>query len=263
MGNGSSVDRDAMTSTTHQGDMFKGERLRRALTDPRLRRALTDPRLRSRAVLAQGLAPLAALSVLVLLLQHHGLSWLAGMVAGASATIWLVGLRSARRTAATSAVPDSDAATRDQLSLVESAGWVAVHGLDARFGHYQHVAIGPGGVVSLHSRRLEQPRDVTDPASQREIVQLRRGALTAAANLRDDIEQATGRPAWVQAVVVVWSDFPAGCVQDGRCVFVAGPRLIDWLQRRPGQLAPERAAEIADALEQLAHPVAALASAAL
>jgi hypothetical protein len=250
MGNGTSVDRDAMTSTTHQGDMFK--RARR-------RRALSDPRIRSRAVLTQGLAPLAALGVLVLLLQRHGLSWLGGMVAGASAAIWLVGLRSARHVAATPAMPDSDAETRDQLSLAESAGWVAVHGLDARFGHYQHVAIGPGGVVSLHSQRLAQPRDVTDPASEREIMLLRRSALSAAANLRDDIEEATGRPAWVQAVVVVWSDFPAGCVQDGRCVFISGPRLIDWLRRRPGQLTPERAEEIADALGQLARPVAALA----
>jgi hypothetical protein len=241
-----------MTSTTHQGDVF-----------PRasLRRALMRPRLRSRAMFVQSLAPLAALGVLVLLLQRHGLSWLGGMVAGASATAWLAGLRAAGSAppAAAAAVRTTDAETTEQLTLVENLGWHAVHDFDARFGHYEHVAIGPGGVVSLHSRRLEQPRDLADPASQREFVLLRRHALAAAANLRDELHATTGRAAWVQAVVVVWSDFPAGCVQDGRCVFVSGPRLIDWLRRRPGQLTPERATEIADALEQLAHPVAALA----
>jgi hypothetical protein len=68
-------------------------------------------------------------------------------------------------------------------------------------------------------------------------------------------------PFRVQPVVVVWSEFPAGCVQDGRCVFVSGPRLIDWLRRRPGQLSPERGEALRAALECLAADAAPAAPA--
>jgi hypothetical protein len=135
---------------------------------------------------------------------------------------------------------------------MRNAGWQTVQDVDGRFGSYPQVTVGPGGVVALHSVCLAHPHDPADPASQREITLLRRRALTASASLRDEIEQATGRSAWVQTAIVVWSDFPAGCVQDGRCVFLSGPRLSDWLRRRPGQLAPERAGEIVAALGDLA-----------
>jgi hypothetical protein len=232
-----------MTSTAHEGDV---------LTPTRLRRALANPRLRSRATLVHGLAPLAALGVLVLLLDGHGVSWLAGLVAGASTAAWLVGLRAPSVALASAAIDHGDADTRDQLRLLGSAGWSSIHDLEARYARYRHVAIGPGGVIALQSQRLKHPYDAGDPQSQREMLIQRRRALAAAANLRREIEDTTARPGWVQAAVVVWSEFPVGCLQDGRCVFVSGPRLIDWLRRRPGQLSPERAAEVHAALEQLA-----------
>jgi hypothetical protein len=202
--------------------------------------------------LAHGLAPPAALGVLGLLIEGHGLAWLAGLVAGASTTAWLVGLRGTSLNPAPTAIDHGDADTREQLSLLEAAGWSAVHDLDARYGRYRHVAIGPGGVILLQSQRLEHPWASNDPLSQRETLILRRRALAAAANLRREIEDSTGTPGWVQAVVVVWSEFPAGCLQDGRCVFISGPRLIDWLRRRPDQLSPERAGELHAALQRLA-----------
>jgi hypothetical protein len=232
----------AMTSTAHEGDI---------LLPTRLRRALASPRLRTRATLVHGLAPLAALGVLVLLLEGNGVSWLAGLVAGASTAAWLVGQR-APSAPTPAAVDHGDGDTREQLSLLGNAGWSSIHDLDARYARYRHVAIGPGGVIALQSQRLAYPYDPDDPHSQREMLIQRRRALAAAANLRREIEDTTSRPGWVQAAVVVWSEFPVGCVQDGRCVFVSGPRLIDWLRRRPGQLSPERAAEVHAALEQLA-----------
>jgi hypothetical protein len=233
----------AMTSTTHEGDV---------LAPTWLRRALASPRLRSRSTLVNGLAPLAALGVLVLLIEGHGVSWLAGLIAGASAAAWLAGPRTPRIAPARPAIDHGDDDTREQLSLLQDAGWSAIHDLDARYARYRHVAIGPGGVILLQSQRLAHPWGSEDPRTQRELLILRRRALSAAANLRREIQDSTGAPGWVQAVVVVWSEFSAGCLQDGRCVFVSGPRLIDWLRRRPGQLSPERAAEIRSALERLA-----------
>jgi hypothetical protein len=233
----------AMTSTTHEGDV---------LAPTRLRRALASPWLRPRPTLVHGLAPLVAFGVLVLLIDGHGVAWLAGLVAGASAAGWLAGLRPPSLEPARPLIDHGDQETREQLSLLEATGWSAIHDLDAHYGRYRHVAIGPGGVILLQSQRLEHPWGAEDPRSQRELVILRRRALSAAANLRREIEDSTGTPGWVQAVVVVWSEFSAGCLQDGRCVFVSGPRLIDWLRRRPGQLSPERAAEVGSALERLA-----------
>jgi hypothetical protein len=240
-----------MTSTTHEGDV---------LTPTRWRRALANPWLRSRATLVHGLAPLAALGVLGLLLDGHGVSWLAGLVAGASTAAWLVGLRPPSVAPAPTAVDHGDGDTREQLSLLENAGWRAIHDLEANYARYRHVAIGPGGVIVLQSQRLEHPYDADDRNSERELLIQRRRALAAAANLRREIEDTTGQPGWVQAVVVVWSEFPAGCLQDGRCVFVSGPRLIDWLRRRPDQLSPERAAEVHAALEQLGVAAALIAA---
>lgn len=242
MGAGACADDWAMTSTAHDGDVLVPTRLRR----------LASPWLHSRMTLAHGLAPLAALGVFGLLIEGHGLAWLAGLVAGASITGWLVGVRATSLTPAPTVIDHGDADTREQLSLLEPAGWSAVHDLDARYARYRHVAIGPGGVILVQSQRLEHPWASDDPQSQREMLVLRRRALAAAANLRHEIEDSAGVPGWVQAVVVVWSEFPAGCLQDGRCVFVAGPRLIDWLGRRPEQLSPERAAEVHAALQRLA-----------
>jgi hypothetical protein len=248
MGRGACADAGAMTSTAHDPDV---------LVPSRLRRALANPRLRTRSTLAQGLAPLAALGVLVLLLKGHDLTWLAGVVAGASTTAWLVGLRAPSAAVAVAPVDHGDGAVREQLSLLEPAGWSSVHDLDARYGRYRHVAIGPGGVILLQSQRLEHPWRSDDPDCERELVLQRRRALSAAANLRRELEDVIAEPRWVQPVVVVWSEFSVGCLQDGRCVFVSGPRLVDWLRRRPGQLAPQRAKEIFAALDALADPLVA------
>jgi hypothetical protein len=242
-----------MTGLTHRSDTW---------AVPRLRRALTSSRLRARATLTQALAPVAAVGVLILLVQGHGLAWLAGLAAGASATAWLLMVRMPRTATAPATVHRGAEDTRDQLGLLEHHGWQAVHAIEGRLGVYEHVAVGPGGVVLLHSRcpahaSVAAPTLAADPGASNELTRLRRQALGAAANLRDEILDATGQPTWVQAVIVVWSEFPAGCVQDGRCVFISGPRLVDWLRRRPGQLSSARVDEILTVLPDLGVSLAA------
>jgi hypothetical protein len=204
----------------------------------------------------------AALGVLDLFLQGHDLVWLAGLVAGAATTAWLLMVRLPSPVAAPATIDHGATDTKWQLELLTSNGWDAVHAVEGNLDVYEHVAVGPGGVILLHSRRLAHPQvatptPVADSGAAHELMLLRRGALRAAANLRDEIQDATGQPAWVQAVVVVWSEFPAGSIQDGRCVFISGPRLADWLRRRPGQLPAERAQEILAVLPELGISVAA------
>jgi hypothetical protein len=248
MGDGARADGATMTSTTHEVDV---------LAPSRLRRALADPRLRSRTTVGPALAPLTAFGVLVVLIDGHGLLWLAGLVAGAWLAglvggIWAVGWRFSPPASAPVTVDHGDRDVRELVGRLADDGWGAIHDLDGRHARYRHVAVGPGGVILLHSQRLAHPWRPDDPLWQREMLVQRRRALSAAANLRHEIGQATGQPTWVQPVVVVWSEFAPGCLQDGRCVFVSGPRLIDWMRRRPGQLSPARAATVRTALERLA-----------
>jgi hypothetical protein len=213
-------------------------------------------------MLTQALAPVAALGVLVLFVQGHDLVWLAGLIAGASTTAWLLMVRLPRVSAVPAMIDHGAAATRRQLGLLESYGWQATHSVEGRLDFYEHVVVGPGGVILLHSRcpvhpQVETPTPAADSGAARELMLLRRHVLGAAANLRDEIQDVTGQAAWVQAVVVVWSEFPVGSIQDGRCVFISGPRLADWLRRRPGQLSDVRADEIRAVLPNLGVSVAA------
>jgi hypothetical protein len=80
---------------------------------------------------------------------------------------------------------------------------------------------------------------------------LRPRAVSDAAAFRADVERVTGRRLWAQALVVIWSEFPAGYITDGRCVYIHGSRLADWLARRPHQLDPAEADGIAAAVDTL------------
>jgi hypothetical protein len=217
-------------------------------TDPH---ADQGPRRRARA--RGRLSELAALlgvvliGVLVLLFDGHEVSWLAGVIAGGGAGAGVAlrrgGGRSRRRPLAETRPERRTAAA---VVPLQSTGWRFlhdVHGLDTTF---DHIAIGLGGVIVLQSMSpdgvvslrggeliLERRTGSDTPAR---VERLRPRALADASAFRSDVARVTGRGLWVQAVVVIWSDFPAGCVTDGRCVFIHGSRLAGWLSRRPHQL---------------------------
>ena len=114
-------------------------------------------------------------------------------------------------------------------------------------------SMGPDGVVTMQSGEPVLERRSTSEAPPR-LERLRPRALADAAAFRDGVQRLTGRRLWVQAVVVFWSEFPAGCVADGRCVFIHGSRLAEWMARRPHQLDPRDADEVYAAVEALAQP---------
>ena len=220
---------------------------------------------------AQARGPLAELTVglgvlaiglVVLILDGHEVSWLAGVIAGSGAGAWVAlrrGGRSPRRRPA--AELRAEHRTAGALDPLRSAGWRFLHdvrGLDTTF---DHVAIGAGGVIVLQSMSpdgvvtmrggelmLERRAGPDVPA---QLQRLRPRALTDASAFRSDVARVTGRRLWVQAVVVIWSEFPAGCIADGRCVFIHGSRLAGWLGRRPHQLDPFEADDVAVAVAAL------------
>jgi Nuclease-related domain len=222
-------------------------------------------RARAAGLLKRVAAPLGAMliGVVVLIVDGNELSWLAGVIAGGSTGAWVVlqrgGLqRSYRRSHAEAR---AEHRTLAALAPLEEAGWRFLHEIRGLDSTYDHIAIGPGGVIVLQSistdgvvtMRGGEPmleRHLGPDAPPR-LQRLRPRALTDASAFRRDVERLSGRQLWVQAVAVLWSEFPAGCVVDGRCVYIHGSRLADWLTRRPHQLDPAQMDEVADAVELL------------
>ena len=147
---------------------------------------------------------------------------------------------------------EAELRTAEELAPLYDAGWRFVHDVAAPVGNFDHIAIGPAGVILIESRRpcgaveiaagapLVTPcpdSDSSGPGTN-ELHNLRPRTLADAAALREELQRLAGHRVWVQAMVVFWSEFPAGCVIDGRLVFIHGSRLTRWLSRRPPQLTP-------------------------
>ncbi|MGZ4273522.1 MAG: hypothetical protein ACXVR1_16945 [Solirubrobacteraceae bacterium] len=222
-----------------------------------------------------------AIGALVLLFDGQELSWLAGLVAGAAAGAWVAVRRGAgstpvrvpapvrpraRARVRVGHAPAAVAAARQTESAIgslEHSGWRLLHDVPGIDTTYDHIAVGPGGVILMQSMSpagivtmrsgepvLEHP--ATGRAQPR-LERLRPRALADAATFRDGVQRLTGRRLWVQAVVVFWAEFPDGCVADGRTVFIHGSRLAEWMARRPHQLDPREADEVCAAVQALAQ----------
>jgi hypothetical protein len=224
-------------------------------------------RARARAVLGELTVPLGviAVGVLVLIFDGHEVSWLAGLVAGGGAGAWVALRRGGSRPRrwAGGLHPELRAEHRTAAALdpLRDAGWRFLHGVRGLDTTFDHIAIGQGGVIVLQSTspdgvvtmrggELILERRATPEAAPR-LERLRPRALSDASAFRHDVERLTGRRLWAQAVVVIWAEFPAGCVTDGRCVFIHGSRLAGWLARRPHQLDAAEADDVVTAVMAL------------
>jgi Nuclease-related domain len=212
---------------------------------------------RVRAALGRFMAAVALVltGLLVLIIDGHGVSWLAGLTVGGAGGAWIALLRnqtSADKTSQATAPARTPSAARAErrtqgaVTSLEHSGWRFLHDVRGRDTTYDHVAVGPGGVILLQS--IDPRGTVTvhdgepfverrhEPEAEPEVTRLRPRALADAGAFRDDVLRVAGQRVWVQAVVVFWSEFPAGCVTDGRCVYIHGSRLAEWIARRPHQL---------------------------
>lgn len=202
------------------------------------------------------------LGTLVLVFGGHDFSWLSGLVAGIAAGVWLA-ISARRGSGAAHAGPaPAERRTQEALAPLEGRGWSFVHDVDGPEGPLHHIAVGPGGVILLESLgpdgvvTMRGGEPVVERCDEQGTVQaqrLRPRARADAALVKESVERLTGRRLWVQSLVVFWSDFPAGCVVDGHCVFVQGSRLQEWLMRRPHQLSPAQVQDVADDLAVVAE----------
>jgi hypothetical protein len=141
---------------------------------------------------------------------------------------------------------DGERLTAKQLRKLRSRGWHAVHDRQGRFGNLDHIVVGPAGVFLLDSKNLSgvvsadsagvsvrYGEAASDGFTNTRLPAAMRGA---AADLKTLLTAATGMSSWVQAVVVIWGDFPAGTVTGDKVEYVRGDLLGEWLLRQPQRL---------------------------
>jgi len=247
--------------------MFKRKPRAGGFAKRRYRRGLRSWQRRNRRLFAVLLGPFFAVGVAIVLLDGQFVSWCAGVAVGASMALWVafrdtppfyverwrLGFEGERR-------------TEKELGRLGRAGWHVAHDVQNGHGNYDHIAVGAAGVYLLESKNLDGIVEIRegvphlarrhDPDATAVFERVPRRALADAARLKEEIEARTGHRTWVQAVVVLWSEFPAGLVEDDRCVFVHGPRLRAWLQDRPSRLAQAQAEEIAAGIASIAADAA-------
>ena len=189
--------------------------------------------------------------------RWSSLHWSAGLVTGVAIAMFMIARMSPPRWIENW----QDGAVGEQwtgraLRELESQGWRIFHDLAASHGNIDHVAIGPGGVFLLDSkrwrgsvsvegdsavvRRLEDPDlhwRFTDPGHIKGL----------AVEVSQAIRASTRATVWVTHVIVVWGEF-AQVVGGDTCTFVHGDALARWLRDQPARIAPGRVEQIAEAV---------------
>ena len=233
----------------------------------RYREGLRSWRAKIRPSAAVIFGPFIVAGFVILFLDGHQLSWLAGMATGAFVGAWLVVRESPPDYIENWHVgAEGERKAEKALKPLERAGWHVFHDVQNGHGNYDHVAVGPAGVYLLESKNLGGIVGITDgvPRLQRRLdpennkpwESIPRQTRAAAAGLKEDIERQTAHRIWVQAVVVFWSEFPEAFVKEDKCVFIEGSRLCAWLQSQPNRFADTAVEEIAVCIASFADKVA-------
>jgi hypothetical protein len=216
-----------------------------------------------RRILAAVLGPFILIGIAALVVYGHPLAWAGGALAGACAAAW-----AALRETPPAYIEnwqrgaEGERKTAGVLKALERLGLAVVHDVESPYGNYDHIAVGTQGVFVLESKYphgtvelrggVPHLRRPLDPDADTPLRQIRPRALSVAARLKREIEERTGKRTWVQAVVVFWAEFPEEIVDDGRCVFLHGSRLADWIRARPNGLNQGDADTIARAIRRMA-----------
>ena len=149
--------------------------------------------------------------------------------------------------------------TARKLAKLPRGRWDVLNDLGNGTYNFDHVLVGPAGVMCLNSKwserrlsveggsrivfteRYDEDRSWSDGAMVR---QAKRDAFS----LKERIERQTGQRLWVQAVIVWWGEFPDGIARVNDVDIVHGDKLVEWLAQCPPRGLKDPAA-VVDALK--------------
>lgn len=133
--------------------------------------------------------------------------------------------------------------TAHALRPLEREGRRVEHDRQLERGNIDHIVEGPAGVFLLETKALSGRIAIEDsvlttvqrldPDEVYRAAHLRGRVLARASDEAERRRDDRGRRPWVQAVVVVWGDFPQRAVEDDRLAYVHGDELAGWLRARP------------------------------
>ena len=237
-----------------------------AYAEGRYRRGLRHWRSRTRLIIVACLGPFIAVGLAGLMIEGHAAAWIAGVVFGFGTGVLMTMRESPpsyienRRIGA-----EGERKTEKVLKKLERSRWLVVHDVACARGNYDHIVVGPGGVFLADTKNLQgivymrdgEPhlRRRSDPEADKSCGWIRSGALAGAASLHGELQRRAGRAPWLQAVVVLWSEFDEGLHEDERCVFVHGSRLGEWIISRPDTLDQATKEELGTEIQAMAAEV--------
>jgi hypothetical protein len=145
--------------------------------------------------------------------------------------------------------------------VLAGAGGVLVDDIDRGRGNFDHVFVGPKGVLLVETKNLQGIVEIRDgvarlrrrhdPEADQPLWDLRRTALRDAQAVFHEVQRRCGQRCWVSAVVVFWGEFPQGIVEADRITYVHGSRLLDWLGSRPSPRWPVPVDQVAAAVLEM------------
>jgi hypothetical protein len=128
--------------------------------------------------------------------------------------------------------------TAKVLDRLGKSGWVIVHDVPAPRGNLDHVVAGPSGLFVLETKTAEDGPSVEASDGSYSRWQLESWARQARGNAVK-LRQMLGPVGlgWINAVVVVWADFPDRVIEHDKVTYVHGEELAAWLEGRPQRTA--------------------------
>jgi hypothetical protein len=136
-------------------------------------------------------------------------------------------------------------------------GWLIEHDVARARGNWDHVVVGPPGVFLLDSKHFHEPvrvdGDVLVTGRSRYEGRVFRGP---AVGLSEVLKRRVGARPWVQAVAVIWGEFPQRVYESERVVYVHGLELVQWLESQPQRLSEERRRVIFESIRDVAADAA-------
>jgi hypothetical protein len=206
-----------------------------------------------------GVVGFATWSVFVSGVAGRAVAGTAGVLAGVLLAMWALGGHISAFRWWLGA--EGERATAKEIERLGSA-WHCEHDLEHAYGNWDHVVVGPPGVFLLDSKLLHGTAAAGGDALRSGRLLYSGGSFRGGAHgVKDAIERQLGwRAPWVQAVVVVWGDFPQARHDEENVIYVRGDELRPWLEGLPARLTgPQRAAVIA-ALREARNAVAVTAA---